>query len=48
MYYTGNEKILENVVIDKGEAIISPDAVNDLGIYAELNDNVNSFYGVGL
>jgi len=26
---------------------ISPDAVEDIGIFAELEDSVNSFYGVG-
>jgi len=47
--FRGKTKIIENVVIDTGaaETIISPDAVNDLGIYAELSDKVNSFYGVG-
>jgi hypothetical protein len=47
--FRGKTKIIENVVIDTGaaETIISPDVVNDLGIYAELNDKVNSFYGVG-
>lgn len=47
--FRGKTKIIENVVIDTGaaETIISPDAVSDLGIYAELNDKVNSFYGVG-
>lgn len=47
--FRGKTKIIENVVIDTGaaETIISPDVVNDLGIYAELNDKVNSFYGIG-
>lgn len=47
--FRGKTKIIENVVIDTGaaETIISPDVVNDLDIYAELNDKVNSFYGVG-
>jgi len=47
--FRGKTKIVENVVVDTGaaETIISPDVVNDLGIYAELNDKVNSFYGVG-
>lgn len=47
--FRGKTKIIENVVIDTGaaETIISPDAVSDLGIYAELNDKVGSFYGVG-
>jgi hypothetical protein len=36
-------------VIDTGaaESIISPDAVEDIGIFAEPEDSVNSFYGVG-
>ncbi len=49
LIFRGKSKIIKNVVIDTGaaETIISPDAVGDLGIYAELNDTVNSFYGVG-
>lgn len=45
----GSSKIIENVVIDTGaaETIISPDVVEDIGIIAEYNDSVNSFYGVG-
>ncbi len=47
--FRGTSKVIENVVIDTGaaETIISPDAVEDIGIIAELNDDVNSFYGVG-
>lgn len=47
--FRGSSKIIENVVIDTGaaETIISPDVAEDIGIVAELSDNVNSFYGVG-
>ncbi|KGK87399.1 aspartyl protease [Desulfosporosinus sp. HMP52] len=47
--FRGNTKVIENIVIDTGaaETIISPDAVEDIGIFAELEDSVNSFYGVG-
>lgn len=47
--FRGNTKVIENIVIDTGaaESIISPDAVEDIGIFAEPEDSVNSFYGVG-
>ncbi|HBF35928.1 MAG TPA: aspartyl protease [Firmicutes bacterium] len=47
--YKGKEKIIENIVVDTGasETIISPDAVEDIKIIAELDDNINSYYGVG-
>ncbi|MFZ5985661.1 MAG: aspartyl protease family protein [Bacillota bacterium] len=47
--FRGSSKIIDNTVIDTGacETIISPDIVEDIGIFAELNDKVNSFYGVG-
>lgn len=47
--FRGNTKLIENIVIDTGaaESIISPDAVEELGIFAEPGDSVNSFYGVG-
>ncbi|AGK98577.1 retropepsin-like aspartic protease [Clostridium pasteurianum] len=47
--YKGNSKIIDNVVIDTGAAgsIISPDAVDDIGIYAELGDRIMEYYGVG-
>ncbi len=47
--FRGSSEVIENVVIDTGvaETIISPDVVEGIGIIAEENDNVNSFYGVG-
>ena len=47
--FRGSTKVIENIVIDTGtaETIISPGAVEDIGIFAELEDSVNSFYGVG-
>jgi len=47
--FRGSTKVIENIVIDTGaaETIISPDAVEDIGVFAELEDSVNSFYGVG-
>lgn len=47
--FRGRTKVLENIVVDTGaaETIISPDAVEEIGIFAELEDSVNSFYGVG-
>lgn len=47
--FRGSTKVIENIVIDTGaaETIMSPDAVEDIGIFAELKDSVNSFYGVG-
>lgn len=47
--YKGAVKEIRNVVIDTGaaETIISPDVVEDIGIIAEANDKINSFYGVG-
>lgn len=47
--FRGSSKVIENIVIDTGaaESIISPNAVEDIGIYAEPEDSVNSFYGVG-
>lgn len=47
--YRGVVKEINNIVIDTGaaETIISPDIVEDIGIVAEGNDEINSFYGVG-
>lgn len=47
--FRGNTKVVENIVVDTGaaETIISPDVVEDIGIFAEPEDSVNSFYGVG-
>ncbi|WP_219620151.1 retroviral-like aspartic protease family protein [Bacillus canaveralius] len=41
--------MIENIVIDTGaaETIFSPDVVEEIGIFAELDDYVHSFYGVG-
>lgn len=40
--YKGNLKKIDNIVIDTGaaESIISPDIVDDIGIYAELGDRI--------
>ena len=47
--FRGNTKVVQNIVVDTGaaESIISPDVVEDIGIFAEPEDSVNSFYGVG-
>jgi len=47
--YKGKSKIIDNIVIDTGAAgtIISSDAVDDIGIYAELGDRIMEYYGVG-
>jgi hypothetical protein len=47
--YKGKEKIIDDIVLDTGaaETIISPDAVEEIGIVAELEDNINSYYGIG-
>lgn len=47
--FRGNTKVVENIAVDTGaaESIISPDVLEDIGIFAELEDSVNSFYGVG-
>ena len=47
--FRGISKDIDNIVIDTGaaESIISPDVVEDIGIFAEPHDSVNSFYGVG-
>jgi len=47
--YRGKFKTIKNVVIDTGaaESIISPDAVDDIGIFAESEDRIISYYGVG-
>jgi len=47
--FRGNSTVIENVVIDTGaaETILSPDVVEEIGIFAELDDYVHSFYGVG-
>ena len=47
--FHGKSKIIDNVVIDTGaaESIISPDVVEDIGIFAGQEDNINSFYAAG-
>ena len=47
--FRGTRKIIDNIVVDTGaaETILSPDAVEDIGLFAELDDFVHSFYGVG-
>jgi predicted aspartyl protease len=47
--YKGNSKIIKDVVIDTGAAgsIISPDCVDDINIFAEVNDRIMEYYGVG-
>jgi hypothetical protein len=46
VYHTGKEKI---EIEDTGaaETILSPDAVDDIGLFAESDDFVHSFYGIG-
>lgn len=47
--YKGQLKKIDNVVIDTGASgsIISPDCVDDIGIYAEKHDRIMEYYGVG-
>lgn len=47
--FQGNEKIINNIVLDTGaaETLISPEAVLDIGIEAINSDSVNSYYGIG-
>src|SRR5690554_5694029 len=49
IYYKGQTKIINNIVVDTGAAasIISPDAVYDLEIYPEEDDEIVTFIGVG-
>ena len=47
--YRGKEKIINNVIIDTGAShtIISPDAVEEIGIFIEDGDKIVTSYGVG-
>ena len=47
--FRGNSKVINNIVIDTGaaESIISPDVVEDIGIFAEQDDSIDSFYAAG-
>ncbi|OPH57156.1 aspartyl protease [Paenibacillus ferrarius] len=49
IFFRGRSIVVENIVVDTGaaETIISPDVVEEIGIFAELDDYVHSFYGVG-
>ncbi|MFD0678189.1 MULTISPECIES: retroviral-like aspartic protease family protein [unclassified Paenibacillus] len=49
VFFRGKSIVIENIVVDTGaaETIISPDVVEEIGIFAELDDYVHSFYGVG-
>lgn len=49
IFFRGSSLVIDNIVIDTGatETIISPDVVEEIGIFAELEDDVHSFYGVG-
>jgi len=47
--YRNMIKTIDNIVLDTGaaETIISPDTVDDIGIFAESHDNISSYYGIG-
>lgn len=47
--FRGSVRVVENIAIDTGatRTMISPDAVEDIGIFAEIEDSVRSFCGVG-
>lgn len=47
--YKGCSKTINNIVIDTGasDSIVSVDAVDDIGIYAEVGDKIISLSGVG-
>jgi predicted aspartyl protease len=49
IFFRRNSVVIDNVVIDTGaaETILSPDVVEEIGIFAELDDYVHSYYGVG-
>ncbi|ACB84625.1 retropepsin-like aspartic protease [Natranaerobius thermophilus] len=49
LVYQGRRKKINNIVIDTGasETIISSDIVEDLDIFADPNDKIVSYYGVG-
>lgn len=42
-------KTIDNIIVDTGavETILSPDAVEDIGIFAEFDDTIGAFYGIG-
>jgi len=47
--FRGKSTVIDRMVIDTGaaETIISPDAVEEIGIAAELDDYIHSSYGIG-
>lgn len=49
IFFRGKSIVIDNIVVDTGaaETIISPDVVEEIDIFAELDDYVHSFYGVG-
>ena len=49
LVYQSRRKTINNIVIDTGasETIISSDIVEDLDIFADPNDKIVSYYGVG-
>jgi hypothetical protein len=49
IWFRNQSKIIDNIVIDTGASmsIISPDIVDDIGIFAEPKDRIVSSMGVG-
>lgn len=47
--YKSNHKMINNIIIDTGASIslISPDAVDDIGIFAEAKDKIITSIGIG-
>ncbi|MBS5914739.1 aspartyl protease family protein [Paenibacillus macerans] len=47
--FRGRSTVIDRIVLDTGaaETIISPDAVETIGIAAELDDYIHSSYGIG-
>lgn len=47
--FRGKSTVIDDIVIDTGaaETIISPDAVEEIEIVAELDDYIHSSYGLG-
>ena len=47
--FRGSTSIIDDVVIDTGaaETLLSPDAVEKIGLVAEMGDKISSFYRVG-
>jgi hypothetical protein len=47
--YKGKTKTIDNIIVVTGavETILSPDVVEDIGIFAEFDDTIGAFYGIG-